>query len=325
MSLPNPRTQWMHLPVPSKSFAGQTVIVTGSNIGLGLEAARHFTRLQASKVILAVRNIRAGEEAAKSIHESTGRNKVCEVWQVDIGNWESVKTFVKRAEGLERLDVVVENAGVAKMDYSELEGVESTIAVNVVGTFLMALGLLPILRASAKRTGETPRLTIVSSEVHKFTELDERKEDSIFEALNKNDPKYMKKRYPASKLLEVFMVRALAPRMESGPHANEPVILNMLNPGLCHSGLARDAKGFQGIVIALLKFLLARTTEVGSRTLLAAAEAGKESHGKYMSNCVIDEPGPFVKSEEGKNTQERVYTELMAILERIQPGISNNI
>jgi hypothetical protein len=150
-------------------------------------------------------------------------------------------------------------------------------------------------------------------------------EDSIFEALNKNDPKYMMSRYPTSKLLEVFMVRALAERMNSGPHAKEAVILNMVNPGLCHSSLAREATGFQGLMFTFMKFLLARTTEAGSRTLVAGAEAGRESHGQYMKDCHIGEPSEFVRSEEGKKTQERVYEELMGILEKIQPGISKNI
>ena len=156
-------------------------------------------------------------------------------------------------------------------------------------------------------------------------ELEERNEDSIFDALNKNDPKYLQNRYPTSKLLEVFMVRALATRMSSGPHASEPVILNTVDPGLCHSSLARDVKGFRAYMFMLMKFLLARTTEVGSRTLVAAAEAGRESHGQYMSGCVVTEPSPFVRSPEGGKTQERVYTELMALLEKIQPGISSNI
>jgi hypothetical protein len=42
------------VPKPTDNYASNTVIVTGSNVGLGLEAARHFTRLGASKVILAV-------------------------------------------------------------------------------------------------------------------------------------------------------------------------------------------------------------------------------------------------------------------------------
>lgn len=155
--------------------------------------------------------------------------------------------------------------------------------------------------------------------------MNERHEDSIFEALNKNDPKYIADRYQVSKLLEVFMVRALAERMNSGPHANEPIILNCLNPGLCHSSLSRSVTGIRRLIFEFFKLAMARTTEQGSRTLVAAAEAGAESHGQYMSDCRVVPPSEFVRSDEGKKTQERVYTELMAILEKIQPGISKNI
>lgn len=153
----------------------------------------------------------------------------------------------------------------------------------------------------------------------------ERHEDSIFEALKKNDPTYMAIRYPTSKLLEVFIVRSLAEQMKSGPHADEPIILNSVNPGLCHSSLSRDITGFRGLMFGFRKLLLARTTEAGSRTLIAAAVAGPESAGQYMSECVVTPPSEFVRSEEGRKTQERVYTELLAILEKIQPGISKNI
>ena len=33
--------------------------------------------------------------------------------------------------------------------------------------------------------------------------------------------------------------------------------------------------------------LIARTTEVGSRTLVAGAAAGMESQGGYMADCVV--------------------------------------
>jgi retinol dehydrogenase 12 len=93
--------QWSPFPYPTASFTGQIIIVTGSNVGLGLEAARHFARLGASKVILAVRSIAKGEKAARSIHQFIGKQNVCEVWQVDMGNFDSIKEFVKRVEGLE--------------------------------------------------------------------------------------------------------------------------------------------------------------------------------------------------------------------------------
>lgn len=64
---------------PAHSFADQVAIVTGSNTGLGLEAARHLVRLDAKKVILAVRNTSKGDVAKVSIEQSTGRRGVVEV------------------------------------------------------------------------------------------------------------------------------------------------------------------------------------------------------------------------------------------------------
>jgi len=319
------KTQWTPLPYPTQSFAGQTIIVTGANVGLGLEASRHFVRLNASKVILGCRSISKGEEAARSIEETTGRKGVCEVWQVDIGDFDSVKEFTNKVSKLDRLDVVVENAGIAAITYSEMEGMESTIAVNVVGTFLMALNLLPTLRKSGQEHGRVPCLVITSSGVHARSNMAERFEDSIFEALKKNELKYMTNRYPTSKLLEVFTIRALAEQMQAGAHATQPVVLNTVNPGFCHSSLSRSVTGFRAVRFWFFKALMARTTEMGSRTLVYAAAGNEETHGKYMSECQVTEPSEFVRSEEGRKTQERVYKELMGILENIQAGITKNI
>lgn len=85
---------------------------------------------------------------------------------------------------------------------------------------------------------------------------------------------------------------------------------------------------FQGVasyVLTIAKALIARTTEVGGRTLVHSAAAGGESHGQYMSECKVKEPSTFVRSEEGTIAQKRVHKELMDILESIQPGITQNI
>lgn len=78
--------------------------------GLGKEAARHYVRLNAEKVIIACRSIEKGEAAARDIEQSTGRKGVVEVWQLDLSSYENVKQFAERAKGLRRLDSIVENA-----------------------------------------------------------------------------------------------------------------------------------------------------------------------------------------------------------------------
>lgn len=77
-----------------------------------------------------------------------------------------MREFCAKAAQLERLDVVIENAGIAVPTYEEFEGMECTITVNVISAFFMALLLLPKLRADAVKFNMVPRLTIVASDAH---------------------------------------------------------------------------------------------------------------------------------------------------------------
>ena len=183
-------------PYPKTLFSGQTIIVTGSNVGLGFEAARHFARLDAAKVILSVRNLKAGEEAKIAIENSTSRSGVCEVWELDLASYDSVKAFARRANGLPRLDVVVENAAITTKAHSIVEKDERTITVNVVSTFLLAFLLLPKLKATAKQIDRPTKLIIVTSEMHAWTSPSDWKASNTFEALR--DSKKMSDRYPQS-------------------------------------------------------------------------------------------------------------------------------
>lgn len=302
---------------PSQSFTGQTVIVTGSNTGLGKEAARHFARLGAAKVILAVRNTKAGEDAKADIESTTqcGPSTV-EVWSLDLSSYASVKAFAARAsKELDRIDVLCENAGIATEQKQLFEGHESTITVNVISTFLLALLMLPKLKETAHKLKKQTILTIVSSEVHAWSKFPEQNADSIFGALDGGED--LSERYSVSKLLEVLAVRQIAPKLR-----NSGVTLNMLNPGLCHSELSRN----MGLLspVTLLKAVMARTTEVGSRTLVAAGAVGHESHGKYMTDGVVADEAlsQFVRSADGEKVGQRVWKELSEILEKIQPGVT---
>ena len=307
-------------PYPTTSAEGQTVIVTGSNTGLGKEAARHFARLGAAKVILAVRNTNAGSEAKKYIESTTKCDpSVVEIWQLDLASYDSVKAFAERANKLKRLDVLLENAGVAGHKWhTTSSGHERMIDVNVISTFYLALLMLPKLKSVAEEFGIKPRLTIVTSEVHAWSEFPEGKEANTFTALDTEKGARMGERYPTSKLLEVLVVREIAPKLEGSD-----VILSMTNPGLCHSELSRDGSW----VLEVIKFFIARKTEVGSRTLVWPAMATSESHGKYFHDAKVDEGAlsPFVRSEDGKKAQEKVWKELSDILEGIQTGVTSNL
>lgn len=226
----------LKLPVPTTDYTGKTVIVTGSNVGLGLEAARHFARLNASLVILAVRNVEAGEAARKSILSSTKRPPgTIQVWNLDMASYGSVKAFAARAtKELDRIDVLCENAGVAKSKFTLAENSETSIVVNVISTFLLLLLLLPKLRETGSTFGALPVATITSSEVAGWAKFKERHapEGKLFEYLGSEGKSKMDDRYLVSKLLEVLPVAAIGEKKSAKQMG---VIVNCLNPGLCHS------------------------------------------------------------------------------------------
>ena len=182
---------FVKLPRPTADFSGQTVIVTGANVGLGREAARQLVSLGAAKVILAVRDVKKGEDAAAEILKSTKAiSPVVEVWQVDLTNPASIDAFAERVTTLDRLDAVIQNAGVSSPTYQLVEDTEMNFAVNTVGATLLSLRVLPKLRESATKTGLPGRLTIVGSEAQRAVlAQDLQTEGSIIDQVNNKNVK----------------------------------------------------------------------------------------------------------------------------------------
>lgn len=135
-----------------------------------------------------MRNLDKGEAAKKSILTCEKKTEdVVEVWELDLASYQSVKDFATRAEGLNRLDVLVENAGIVTFKWTMTENNESSITTNVVSPILHAILLIPKLRETAVKFNTLPRLVFTTSFVHWLAKFPERNEGKIFEALA--DPK----------------------------------------------------------------------------------------------------------------------------------------
>jgi retinol dehydrogenase-12 len=162
------------IPVPTDSFASKTVIITGANTGLGYEAAQKILALGASRLILGCRSSERGSAAKNTLVSTTGCDpSIIEVWEIDMASFDSVKKFGGRVAKLERLDAVIENAGVRMNEFELAEETEITLAVNVISTFLLALLVIPKLQETAKTFGVTPRLTIVGSALYSLAKFPE--------------------------------------------------------------------------------------------------------------------------------------------------------
>ncbi|KAF2798821.1 NAD(P)-binding protein [Melanomma pulvis-pyrius CBS 109.77] len=313
------------LPYPTSDFSGQTVIITGSNTGLGLEAARHIVRLGAAKVILAVRTIAKGEAAAKDIIQSTNAKKnTIEVWELNLSDYNSVKAFNARVQALDRLDALIQNAGILTSNFSLIEDNESHITINVISSALIGLGVLPKLKETSEAFNVKTRLTFVGSDllyVAKFKEAD--MTGKLLDILSEGKDVDMADRYNVSKLLLLYTVREFTARSPLGSQSN--VVIDYLTPGACKSDIFRDDMGWlRRAMMSVATFLVARTTEVGSRTLVHAAkpEIENEAHGAFLMDCKVAPGGPNVDSPKGQKQQKQWIEELLPKLESISPGVT---
>ncbi|KAF5261994.1 hypothetical protein FOXYS1_7298 [Fusarium oxysporum] len=313
---------FINLPYPETKddLSDKIMIVTGSNTGLGFEASQHLLRLGVGKLIMAVRSVDKGEKARKELLQLTKRSpESIEVWNLDMASYESVKSFSARAIAkLPTIDVVLANAGLATSDkFSMAEDNERTITVNVISTFLLFFLLLPKLQKSSY----PGKFVIPNSATHYWAPIKElipdEKADKIFSRLNNPEKSIMESRYYVSKLIVLYITREIAARLSASEKSS--VIINAPNPSYCKSGLLREKQE------STPPDFMARSTEMGSRALVAGVLAGQESNGQYTNNCQVRDPACHVTNKTGAKIQTALYEELVDKLEIVAPGVSKNM
>lgn len=139
-------------------LAGKTLLVTGPTSGIGREAALELARRGAT-VYLACRSEPAGQQLRAEIAAAGG---AAHVLPLDLADLASVRSCAERfTAASERLDVLVNNAGVAGIRGETKDGFELAFGTNHLGHFLLTALLMPRLRASAPA-----RVVVVASAAH---------------------------------------------------------------------------------------------------------------------------------------------------------------
>ncbi|KAI1407553.1 NAD(P)-binding protein [Hypoxylon sp. FL1857] len=285
---------------------GMTALVTGANGGLGMEACLELAARGVSRIILGVRDP-SKCDATKSIPSKNPSTDV-QVWQVEQESFASIKEFADRAAGLNRLDIVILNAGVKGMEYvkSSKGGHELNTQVNHLGTALLSLLLLDPLRKTGVTTGAPARLTIVSSENHFWVKLKEIKgPDTLVHLDDKETFGKGMDRYNVTKLLNVLWMRELSNRVSGN------VVINAVNPGFCRSSLHRNHPSG-----ASFANMIGWTAAQGGHCLTDAATQHPNDHGAYISEQTVKSPSPFVLSKEGQSAQVKIWNETIELLTR---------
>lgn len=235
-----------------------------------------------------------------------------------MADYSSMLAFGERIKNLPRLDSFLANAGIDTTKFLKIEGHESTITVNVISTILVGLLAIPKLRETSAAHQKQSRLVFTGSQVHVFAknnQLSKPGPGQIFKSLDNEATADMTGRYYLSKLVLLLAVRKLAKQL-----SQPGVIVNFVGPGWCKTDLFRTNDGGMGGRIGLR--LIGRTSEEGSRTLVHGAVADEDSHGKYLSECKVKQESTWSRSEEGLRVEERLWVELVDILEAVRPGVS---
>jgi retinol dehydrogenase 12 len=123
----------------------------------------------------------------------------------------------------------------------------------------------------------------------------------------------------------VLLTREIVARLKikstSTAKADPPVIINMVNPGLCKSTLDRSGRS-PPLAMRILRRIIDRTTEVGARTLVLAACAPASSHGEFQSDGGNQDVEPWIYTDLGRRVQTKAYEQTLRILEARKPGIA---
>lgn len=284
------------------SMKGRVVVITGSNVGIGLETAVGVAE-QGATTILACRNQAKAEAAAKEVTRRTWNDNV-HVVALDLSDLASVRKAADDIlSGWDRLDVLVNNAGgtwSARQVTSQ--GIEYTFGVNHLGPFYLTNRLLDRLRA-----GEPGRVVTVTSFGH----------HAAFGGMNFDDLQSEKRYegmevYCRSKLANMLFTRQLAKRLDGSG-----VTANAAHPGWVRSafGMDGDLTGFIGFGIRVIRpFEISAQRGARTSIFLATSPNVADKSGGYW---VRRKPGHMSRHARDDAAAERLWDESGRLLESV--------
>ena len=273
-------------------LTGKSVLVTGANSGIGLEACVQLTQMGAD-VTMVARDRSKGEAAraevdtrARDALGNADRERVQQpaLLLCDMASQSSIRVLAKEFRRTHaRLDILINNAGsVSPTRELTADGIEKTFAVNHLGYFLLTNLLLDLIVQSAPA-----RIVNMSSIGHRSGTMD-------FDDLNFETERYsIMKAYARSKLANVLFTRELSKRLKS-----QGVTVNCLHPGAVSTNIWSHAMWWARPFLSLAKLFMVTPEKGGERIVYLATspEVEGKTGGYYENNTLVD-PSPLAQDD----------------------------
>ena len=219
-----------------------------------------------AEIVLAGRDHGRAEATAAEIGANAAVPPKIEI--ADLASMEQVRALAGRLAALERIDVLINNAGLVLGERRvTTDGFEHVFAVNHLAPFLLTNLLLPELTGSAPA-----RVVTVTSDAHSAAKLD------------LDDPNLEHgwdswRSYANSKLANILFTRELARRLDG-----TGVTANCAHPGVVRTGFGREGKPLLRLGTTLARpFFL--SPERGADTIVYLAsspDVAGETGGYYV-------------------------------------------
>lgn len=265
--------QWNASQITDQS--GRIAIITGSNSGIGFEAAKELAAKGAT-VVLAVRNQQKGDAALTKI-QSEHPNAKLHVRIIDMASLKSVAAFSdKFLKEHDRLDLLINNAGIMIPPYSKTEdGFESQMGTNHMGHFALTAQLFPLLEKT-----DGSRIVNVSSGAHNMGNLD-------FDDLSWENRKYVAwKAYGDTKIANLYFTYELDRRLKA---RGSQVKATVAHPGWSATELQKS------FMLKFLNVLFAQSQQMGALPTLLAAVDPNAAGGEYYGPSGIGQQRGYPK------------------------------
>lgn len=251
-----------------------TILITGSTDGLGLETAKVLAA-QNNNVLLHGRSEPKLNDAEREVR-SVGGTGLVETYQADLSIIDDVVVLADNvAMNHDRLDVVINNAGVFRMaDPVAANGLDLRFMVNVIAPYVLTRRLLPILDSQS-------RVINLSSAAQAPVDL-----DALVGKRSLDDSNA----YAQSKLALTMWSNHLAGELAS----DGPVVVAINPASFLGTKMVKEAYGTAGNDIGIGADILARA---------ATSAEFADASGRYYDNDArrFSDPHPDALSKQ-KNT-----------------------
>ncbi|MFD5578392.1 SDR family NAD(P)-dependent oxidoreductase [Streptomyces pseudogriseolus] len=251
--------KWDERNIPDQH--GRVAIVTGANTGLGFETARMLAE-RGARVVLAVRDVEKGKQAAARIHGDVG------VQALDLASLDSIRAAAADLRALHpRIDLLINNAGVMyPPKRTTADGFALQFGTNHLGHFALT-GLL------LDRLLDVPgsRVVTVSSVGHR-----------IRAAIHFDDLQWERSysrvgAYGQSKLANLMFTYELQRRLAR----HGATVAVAAHPGVSNTELLRNSPAAFRLPITWLAPLITQNATMGALPTLRAATGPDVRGGQY--------------------------------------------